>query len=128
MAVDSFGRYGDVISLTSPKSTVGQRQEIVFEYFVQQKDANSSGSLQVYILSEEKVPKSIVLNKEQNKYNMWTRVKYMITQEERIYVMFVATLGLPLVSSVMIKNVMMLTGDKSENYHTHTQHGKVCHL
>ena len=116
MFVNSIGRYGDRVALTSPKyETASEPQAIAFQYYVQQEDINTGGALEVYVLSEEKVPEMILLRKDDNYYNSWVEAVYRLPKETSIYVMFVATLGLPFVSNVMIRNVMVNSGERWSN-------------
>jgi MAM domain, meprin/A5/mu len=119
MRVNSFGRYGDRIALTSPKppeheqADDGKTKILEFQYYIVEEAANTGGSLEVYVLSEEKVPIVKLMRKEDNTYNTWITKKCPLPTEKLVYIMFVATLGLPFISDVMIDNVIIKADDES---------------
>jgi MAM domain, meprin/A5/mu len=104
MIAKSFGKFGDQISLMSPLHKYEQSSVVRFRYYVAQEDPRTAGALAVQLLSIEKAPVKTLFAYSTNKFNSWTQAT-MCVPAGTYYLLFVARLGQPFVSDVMIDEV-----------------------
>jgi len=104
MIAKSFGKFGDQISLMSPLHKYEPSSTVKFRYYVAQEDPRTAGALAVQLLSVEKAPVKTLFAYNINKFNTWTQATACIPAGT-FYLLFVARLGQPFVSDVMIDEV-----------------------
>jgi hypothetical protein len=111
MIVKSIGRYGDRVSLRSPirhSADCPKSSSLSFRYYMQRDDDQNIGGLEVIALSEHRVPIRTMFSWKEIKfarYNEWVSTELELPEVDFFYVMFVAVIGKPFASDVLIDDV-----------------------
>lgn len=109
MVAKSTAKYGDRVSLASPIHRAALDDRCLrFRYFAQRDSALSGGSLEVVILSEDRVPVDRPFYRQLNTYNEWIEESVELAADVgSFYVVFVAEQGKQFVSDVMLDYVVV---------------------
>lgn len=111
MNVKSSGKFGDRISLISPlRHAVNcpQSSAVAFDYYIQVEEHQFRGDLEVAALSEHRIPLRTLFSGNKNiaSYNQWSHAEVMLPDNGSFYVAFIAVLGKPFVSDILIDDVI----------------------
>lgn len=110
MVVKSTGKYGDRVAMTSPlyrpnDCSFGENH-LQFYVYIHQEDKAIS-RLEIIALSEHGIPIGKLYD-TRNKwisYNEWTIISFLLPTVGSYYFMFVAVLGKPFVTDMMLDDV-----------------------
>jgi hypothetical protein len=108
MIAKSSGVYGDRISLRSPlhrSADCSESSTLSFQYYVQQDEVLKIGGLEVVALSEHRVPVRTLLTWKELFAHEWVRTEVELPNVSFFYIVFVAVLGKPFASDVLIDDV-----------------------
>jgi hypothetical protein len=109
MFVKSIGKFGDRVALTSPlyqSDDCPYANHLLFHFYIHQKDKAIS-SLEVIALSEHGIPIGKLYDSRRSwiSYNDWNEESIVLPTVGSFYLMFVAVLGKPFVTDLMLDDV-----------------------